>query len=738
MILKKQRKISILLMSIFIAGQIAVIGTFLLAPKPAEAFWGVGDLTFDTQIANWYDVFKDIGLGIAERLAINYANKYLQKFVDKVVDKYRIKNYLYYQKVLSGYYLNQYIYDKVADPDLRAVYGILSTDITSRATVTDPKTGQEKPVMVALREKIDNLYNNRGGINPNFVYNPSSTVTDQQYFRQVQAYFASPPDFSRQDVYSEFARLKAQSDAAAGQEVGQSGGLKSDRSTPAGVIPHVCDTTGSFTPPEEEGSTPNEGSGDNGGAMLPITNFLVHTGLVSEAHAADGDPTIQVPTNINTEEGCINSGGTWVVDKTGLAQSVIQNPSQLIHDFATSSIKNIFENNFGASDSIYTTIGSLLGDFIFTKLNIDKKSGVFNEKGDRGSNTIGASPTVRQIDLDGDNIPDGVDTDGDDKLDSIVDTCYHGGTPPNCKKSSQVTSSPYFTPICTSIDNGVTSLADFLDFITTHSDEISTSSNFIGVVKDRFKDPADADLWGRRISLANSGIDNIINQIQNYHAKFLDNLEITMGRYAHYMSTMTQSIQHDQDLAFNKFGNGAGGLKNLINYTSQMVQYLKDIKTQIGKCSKPNLAAVNNVQAPTPPIDPGDDGTGAPAPDPDLKKHPSRQDIVQAVKQSLTDAGVQFQTDCEVAEIPKRVAWELNNEGLGVFKKTVGENICDGISVKRVIYPDGYMYKILIDGGGGGANTPEWASEGCGPVDGDGTCPDLYLQATDPGPLPGQ
>src|SRR3989344_2877994 len=109
---------------------------FVIKPKPAEALFGVGDFTFNTEVANWYDVFKDIGLGAAERIAISYANKYLQRFVSQVVDKYRIKSYMYYNQVLSGYYLNKVIYDKTDDPDLRAIYGLLARDLNSRATVT--------------------------------------------------------------------------------------------------------------------------------------------------------------------------------------------------------------------------------------------------------------------------------------------------------------------------------------------------------------------------------------------------------------------------------------------------------------------------------------------------------------------------------------------------------------------------------------------------------------------------
>src|SRR5579885_3250981 len=98
---------------ILIAGQLTFCLMFLLVPKPAEAFLGIGDITFNTEIGNVYDILKDVGLGAAQRIVVSFANKYISQFVDKTIDKYRIKDYLAYDNVLSGYYLNQYIYKNV-------------------------------------------------------------------------------------------------------------------------------------------------------------------------------------------------------------------------------------------------------------------------------------------------------------------------------------------------------------------------------------------------------------------------------------------------------------------------------------------------------------------------------------------------------------------------------------------------------------------------------------------------
>lgn len=582
-----------------IAGQLAISINFVLMPKKAEAFWGIGDFTFNTEVANWYDVFKDISLAAAERIAISYANKYLTKFVDKLVDKYRIKNYLYYEKVLSGYYLNQYIYDNVDDPDLRAIYNLLATDLKNRATVTDPKTGKKQPVLAALKEKIDNFYYKRGGVDPNYITNPPGWLTAQEYYSLSYLYYGRTPNFTAQTLRSEFGDIDASSETAAEQEIAAGKGLKNDRAPLDGVIPKVC----------------------VGFQKLPNEN---------------NDPLLnQNPRS--SKAACEAQAGKWEVDATGLAQSVIQNPSGFIHDFATGAIKQVFEANFGKSNSIYSAIGSLLGNFIFKKLNLDnnRKSdngfdGTLNEKGDKyDSKDAAAVPRVKDIDADGDNIPDGQDVDGDGKLQSVTDTCYHGGTPnkpPGCTGSESAVTSPYFTPICQAIDRTVTILTTYANFIEEHADHFKKGENLrgkiIGVILaapvgfklrvvyddgiDNLKNKADADIWARRSGEANSAIDDIINTIQNYHSTYFDNTEIALSRYNHFMSAVQQSLQKDGDLDLEGFGfnilhggsNGGGGLENLMKNTAYILRYLKEIKVKIGKCEDPNLKVVPDIPAP--------------------------------------------------------------------------------------------------------------------------------------------
>ena len=368
---------------LLLAGQIAFSFAFLLVPKPAQAFLGIGDITFNTEIGNVYDIMKDIGLAAAQRIAIQFANKYIQQFVDKLIDKYRIKDYLAYDKVLSGYYLNQYIYNNVDDPDLRAIDNILATNISGRVQYTDPQTGQKKPALVALREKLDTYYYGLGGIDSNRIFYPGTYYkTDQDYFAAAQAYFANPPDFSRQQVYEQYAKLQDQANAASNQEIASSNGLKNDRSPLQGVIAHKCN------------------------------NFDG-----TWADYLKDDPR-------GSQTACTAAGGTWVVDGNGLISSVIQNPSGFIHDFATASINQIFQDNFGLSDNIYTQIGSLLGDFLFKQMTLGSGSGTLEESNQGyippGS---GSQPSVTNIDIDGDGISDVVqDSQGNQ-------SCIYGGIP---------------------------------------------------------------------------------------------------------------------------------------------------------------------------------------------------------------------------------------------------------------------------------------------------------------------
>ena len=113
-----------LLVAIMVIGQFSILGSTLLIPKKADAIFGVGDITFNIETGSPYQILKDVGLGALRTAALKASNMFLDKFVNKLQDKYKIRNYLYYDRLLSDYYLHRLIADKITDPDFSLMYRI--------------------------------------------------------------------------------------------------------------------------------------------------------------------------------------------------------------------------------------------------------------------------------------------------------------------------------------------------------------------------------------------------------------------------------------------------------------------------------------------------------------------------------------------------------------------------------------------------------------------------------------
>ena len=105
---------------------------------------------------------------------------------------------------------------------------------------------------------------------------------------------------------------------------------------------------------------------------------------------------------------------------------------------------------------------------------------------------------------------------------------------------------------------------------------------------------------------------------------------------------------------------------------------------------------------------------------------PNHQNLVATVKAALLAQGADLSGPCGAFRITKNVAWALRSEGAGLLAKPSGNN-CEGYATDIVMYPDGAIFDILIDGGG--ANTPAWNAGA--PVN-----PNGYRPAIDPGPVP--
>jgi hypothetical protein len=80
-------------------------------------------------------------------------------------------------------------------------------------------------------------------------------------------------------------------------------------------------------------------------------------------------------------------------------------------------------------------------------------------------------------------------------------------------------------------------------------------------------------------------------------------------------------------------------------------------------------------------------------------------------------------------EVVKRIAWLRRSQGAGLLIKNGGEGaiLWQGysFSASRICYPDGHIYKVIIDAGAGGQNLPTYA-------DNDFVDTTLYVPAIDP------
>ncbi|HEY4528264.1 MAG TPA: hypothetical protein VJJ48_00350 [Candidatus Paceibacterota bacterium] len=259
---------------------------------------------------------------------------------------------------------------------------------------------------------------------------------------------------------------------------------------------------------------------------------------------------------------------------------------------------------------------------------------VFGPKGLFAKNNRGSTPTpgvgggrdtnvderFGKIDLDGDLIPDGYDADQDAKLESLVDICFHGGRTPECNLSKTATSSPYFTPICQSVNNAARTLEGYLKFIDTYAEQLEGGGELKGRIippilqapagiypyinikdnVDNFKDKTNPDVWGDRTSEVNTVSDDVLSTIRNYKSSYFDSMEFGTNRFSVFIGKVLDSLTADgKDLDLTKKkGNAGGGLQDLMHNSAWIFRYFQEIKRGFGECINPNIASVPSVPVP--------------------------------------------------------------------------------------------------------------------------------------------
>ncbi|MBI2607440.1 MAG: hypothetical protein HYW51_01290 [Candidatus Doudnabacteria bacterium] len=388
------------LLTIFIVSQFLLISSFLLIPKPAKAFLGFGDLVI--KIGDVYQVLKDIGLAVAKTIALKYVNAELSRFVDKLTEKYKIRNYLYYDQVLTNYYLNNYLRDKIADPDLRQIYSLLEASyITGQNTGYADQPNPNNALIPQLKRAIYNLYLKRGGISEDYIFNPPRNVSNRDYYNAAQLWALNRPGFVEQNLRGRFGEFQSSATTAAQLEIIVGGSLKAGR-----LIGGTCSL-------DPESTAPGAGIGD----YLP------------------GNPSRPDPNSSPT--ACESQGGTWQPSALDEARSFIDNPTAFVGKHIDSALNTIFDGNYNPNN-IWSTIGSLLGSFIYNRLALDQPGGVLSEDPRAYVPSTGVASSGVELDIDSDGIMDGTDNNNDGTL----DVCYWGGIAPNCVGSVLATTVP--------------------------------------------------------------------------------------------------------------------------------------------------------------------------------------------------------------------------------------------------------------------------------------------------------
>ncbi|MDP4000760.1 MAG: hypothetical protein Q8P83_00770 [bacterium] len=520
--------VSTFVLIMFISAQFLFISSIFLIPKPAQAFLGIGDVTITLGDIPRY--IEQIVTGILRQLALKISDKFINRFVEKLVDKYKIRNFLYYDQILTNFYLNNYIRDKIADPNLRQIYQLLeSAYITGQNTGLRDQPNSSNALIPRLKNAIYNQYLKSGGIPEGYIFNPPRNTNSYNYYVASSSYYFMQPSFVERNLRGQFGEFQSAATTAAQLEIIVGNGLKAGR-----VVGGTCS-------------------------------------LDIESSAPDSNPT---PTS------CTASGGNWNPPALDESRAFIDNPTEFIRGHLDGFIRQKIDSNF-APNNFWAVIGSLVGEFMWSKFGLDQSGGTLGED-PRGY----AAQSNREVDIDEDGIPDGYDTDKDGEL----DICHNGkvdnalpASNSNCQPSSTASSSPYFIPLCRSLFNAIDELEKYSEFI---------NANTFGKVYSH--------TWLNKTTFVSGTIDDLASAVGQYNIMEYDVALFSMGEYAKTLSKIVKSLAKDEDLdaGFWSGSTDASEQRSLIHNTSEMLEYLTEFRSVIGSCDNPDPDDVSSIDPP--------------------------------------------------------------------------------------------------------------------------------------------